>query len=277
MPRQLRNFAGLWTLREYPAPDSEWSLEEKFAAVKAAGFDGIGGLLIPETIPLCEKYGLDYILYLNADPSNWEASLRQAEAYQPKRVNIHLMDHDTPPEDAVATWIGMVELADQLGLHIDLEIHRDTATETPEKCECIDVLFKELTGKAIVWSLDHSHFSTVKHLNPPFAPRLLGSREMTALVRHIHFRPFNGHHAQIPATDGRGGLTPEFKLYLEFAEALLAQWLQSAQEDAVLYACPENGPRSSGYALSCFPDVWLDAIVIRDELRKIWDRLNGAS
>jgi sugar phosphate isomerase/epimerase len=277
MPRHLRSFAGLWTLREYPTADAEWSLEEKFAAVKAAGFDGIGGLLIPETIPLCEKYGLDYILYINADPSNWENSLRQAVAYQPQRINIHLMDHDTPPEDAVATWIEMVDLAEQLGVHLDLEIHRDTATETPEKCGIIGARFKELTGKEIVWSLDHSHFSTVKHLNPPFAPRLLGSRELTALVRHIHFRPFNGHHAQIPATDGRGSLTPEFGLYLEFAEALLAQWLEAAPEDAVLYACPENGPRSSGYALSCFPDVWLDAIVIRDELRKIWDRLSGAS
>jgi len=124
MSQQLRSFAGLWTLREYPAPDSEWSLDEKFAAVKAAGFDGIGGMLIPETIPLCGKYGLDYILYINADPSNWEESLRQAVAYKPKRVNVHLMDHDTPPEDAVATWIDMVALAEQLGLHIDLEIHR---------------------------------------------------------------------------------------------------------------------------------------------------------
>ena len=275
MPRQLRTFAGLWTLREYPAADREWSLEEKFAAVKKAGFEGIGGMLDPNTIPLCEKYGLEYILYINADLPNWEAQLRQAVDYHPARINIHLMDHDTPPEAAVALWIEMVNLADQLGLLIDLEIHRDTATETPEKCALIDELFKQRTGRQIVWSLDHSHFSTVKHLNPPFAPRLLGSREMTALVRHIHFRPFNGHHAQIPATDGHGNLTPEFLLYLDFAEALLKHWLESAPEDAILHVCPENGPRSSGYALSCFPDVWLDAIVIRDQLRKIWDRLKG--
>lgn len=275
MPRQLRTFAGLWTLREYPTSESEWSLDEKFAAVKSAGFKGIGGMLVPEVIPLCGKYGLEYILYLNADITNWKAQLHQAVAYRPKRINIHLMDHDTPPEDAVALWIDMVDLADQLGLSIDLEIHRDTATETPEKCDRIGDLFRNLTGKEIVWSLDHSHFSTVKHLNPPFAPRLLGSRELTSLVRHIHFRPFNGHHAQIPATDGHGNLTPEFRLYLDFAEALLRHWFESTPDDAILYACPENGPRSSGYALSCFPDVWLDAIVVRDELQKIWNRLTA--
>lgn len=275
MPRQLRTFAGLWTLRDYPIQGDEWSLEEKFVAVKDAGFEGIGGLLIPEVIPLCKKFELEYILYINADLLNWEQQLRQAEAYQPKRINIHLMDHDTPPEAAVALWIDMVNLADQLGLHIDLEIHRDTATETPEKCSIIDALFQQHTGGKITWSLDHSHFSMVKHLNPPFAPRLLGSREMTALVRHIHFRPFNGHHAQIPATDGQGHLTAEFRLYLDFAEALLGHWLVCAPEDAILYVCPENGPRSSGYALSCFPDVWLDSIVVRDELQKIWNRLTA--
>lgn len=273
MPQKIRSFAGLWTLNEYPSTHAEWSLEEKFAAVKSAGFEGIGGLLIPEVIPLCAKYSLDYILYINADTSNYENLLHQAVAYHPQRINVHLMAHDTTPEDAVTTWHAMTNLAEQLGLNIDLEIHRNTATETPEKCDLIAALYQLRTGRGITWSLDHSHFSTVKHLNPPFAPRLLGTREMTALVRHMHFRPFNGHHAQVPATDGKGSLTPEFIIYLEFAEELLKHWLESVPDDAILYACPENGPRSSGYALSCFPDVWLDAIVIRKEIQKIWDRL----
>lgn len=276
MPRQIRFFAGLWTLREYPSAASEWTLEKKFAAVKEAGFEGIGAMLVPETIPLCRKYDLEYILYLNADASNWKESLHNAVEYSPKRVNIHLMDHDTPPAEAVATWIPMMELADRLGLAIDLEIHRDTATETPEKSGEIAALYLRETGREIRWSLDHSHFATVKHLNPPYAPRLIDSPGGTRDVRHIHFRPFNGHHAQIPATDGRGNLTPEFIQYRDFAEALLASWIEQSPDDAVLYACPENGPRIVGnYGLSCFPDVWLDAIVVRDELRAIWNRLTA--
>lgn len=276
MSRQIRFFAGLWTLREYPAAASEWTLERKFAAVKEAGFEGIGAMMVPETIPLYRKYDLEYILYINADATNWEPSLRGAVEYSPKRVNIHLMDHDTPPAEAVATWIPMMELADRLGLEIDLEIHRDTATETPEKSEEIAALYQRETGRRIRWSLDHSHFATVKHLNPPFAPRLLDSPGGTGDVRHIHFRPFNGHHAQIPATDGRGNLTPEFTQYRDFAETLLASWIGQSPDDAVLYACPENGPRIVGnYGLSCFPDVWLDAIVVRDELRAIWNRLTA--
>lgn len=276
MPRQIRFFAGLWTLLEYPCLENEWSLERKFAAVKEAGFEGIGAMLVPETIPLCHKYDLEYILYINADESNWEDSLHQAVDYSPKRVNVHLMDHDTPPGEAVSLWVRMITLAEKLGLDIDLEIHRDTATETPEKSEEIATLYHRETGRGIRWSLDHSHFATVKHLNPPFAPRLLDSPAGQSLVRHMHFRPFNGHHAQIPATDGRGNLTPEFLQYREFADALLASWIAGSPDDAVLHACPENGPRIVGnYGLSCFPDVWLDAIVVRNELRAIWNRLAG--
>ncbi|RYD43012.1 MAG: xylose isomerase [Verrucomicrobiaceae bacterium] len=276
MAREIRFFAGLWTLLEYPAPDRGWTLERKFEAVKDAGFEGIGAMFVPETIPLCRKFDLEYILYINADASNWGTSLRKAVEYSPVRVNIHLMDHDTTPREAVATWIPMMELAEKLGLQIDLEIHRDTATETPEKSEEIASLYLAETGREIRWSLDHSHFATVKHLNPPFAPRLLESPTGIGDVRHMHFRPFNGHHAQIPATDGKGNLTPEFIQYREFAEALLATWISRSPGDAVLHACPENGPRIVGnYGLSCFPDVWQDAIVVRNELRSIWSRLNG--
>ncbi|MBI4531347.1 MAG: xylose isomerase, partial [Candidatus Latescibacteria bacterium] len=32
-------------------------------------------------------------------------------------------------------------------------------------------------------------------------------------------------------------------------------------------------PQGSGYALACFPDVWKDATVEKNEIEKIWRRL----
>jgi hypothetical protein len=268
---EIRFFAGLWTLREYPDAAGEWSVGKKFEAVKAAGFEGIGGRFVPEAPRLCEELGLDYVLYIDAGTAGFEDQFRRAADYLPKRVNVQLGDHDTPPEAAAAAWISMVELAETLSLPIDLELHRDTATETPEKAAAIASIFRRRTGRPIRWCLDHSHFAVAKHLMPPFAPRLLDPRDFEGEVRQIHFRPFNGHHAQIPATDGRGKLSAEFRDYLAFADELLACWLASAPADAVLFASPENGPRIAGsYGLSCFPDVWQDAIVVRDELRKLW-------
>jgi hypothetical protein len=65
---------------------------------------------------------------------------------------------------------------------------------------------------------------------------------------------------------------------LEFVDALFALMRQSALPGDVFYACPENGPKTpGGYGLSCFPDVWTDAIRLRDEARSRWNRIYARS
>jgi sugar phosphate isomerase/epimerase len=268
----LKEYASLWTLREYPTRDSEWTMERKFAEVKQQGFTGICGRFIPEAIPLCRKFGLDYIITINVCATDGAEQLRRAAAWNPQRITVHLCAHDTPPEVAATIWVELERLAGQMGLVLDLELHRDTATETPEKADAIAALCEKTTGHPVRLCLDYSHLAVVKHLLPPYAARLLNRPAQIARARQMHFRPFNGHHAQVPATDGRGNLTPEFISYLEFVDGLLALWLQTARAGDVLHACPENGPLSFGYALSCFPDVWRDAIIIRDETRARWNR-----
>jgi len=151
-------------------------------------------------------------------------------------------------------------------------VHRDTCTETPEKVWEIAALYKKATGKKLRFSWDFSHFAVVKHLSPPFADRLLVRTDMIQLSRQLHFRPFNGHHCQIPVTDGKGGETPEIKDYLRFVDALMACWLKGAKGGEVLYACPEMGPIVSGYGLSSFPDPWQDAIVLRGKIEALWKK-----
>jgi hypothetical protein len=94
--------------------------------------------------------------------------------------------------------------------------------------------------------------------------------DLIQLARQLHFRPFNGHHAQIPATDGRGRETREFKDYLQFLNRLLAIWMKGARGGEVLYVCPEFGPAASGYGLSTFADVWKDAVLLRKRTEELW-------
>lgn len=273
----LRFFAGLWTLRDYPTARKEWSLAAKFAAIKQAGFEGVGGRFIPEAPALCAELGLDYVLYIDADATDFTEQFREAVQWNPCRINVQLGEHDTSPAKAAAAWIEMIALADQLGLVIDLELHRDTATETPEKAYEIADRVLQATGKAARLCLDYSHFAVTEHLTPPFAPRLLERADLVVPARQIHLRPFNGHHAQVPVTDGRGGLSPEAGPYLEFVDALFALMRTTAQPGDVYHACPENGPKApGGYGLSCFPDVWTDAVRLRDEVRTIWGRATDA-
>lgn len=271
-PPVLKQFAGLWTLMEQPSKDKEWSLEEKFKQAKKAGFDAVGSGPIPEVVPLCEKYGMDYVCYIDANAKTYKAKLEAAKATNPARINVQLCDHDTLPKEAVGVWIKLEEQARKMGLEVDLEVHRDTCTETPEKVYEIAELFKKATGRKLRFCWDFSHVAIIKHTYPPYADRLLVKPDLLQLARQFHFRPFNGHHCQIPATDGKGHETPEFKFYLEFIDALLACWLKGAKGGEVIYVCPEFGPLCSAYAISAFPNVWKDAIHLRARTEELWQK-----
>ena len=190
----LKQFANFWTLAQQPSKEKEWSMEEKFRQAKKAGFTSMGGGAMPEVVPLCEKYGMDYVCYVDGSAKTYRQKLELAKSIKPARINVQLCDHDTLPKDAVKVWIKMAALADKMGLNADLEVHRDTCTETPEKVYEIADLYKKATGRKIRFSWDFSHISVVKHLNPPYADRLLERPDLIQLARQMHFRPFNGHH-----------------------------------------------------------------------------------
>jgi hypothetical protein len=198
--------------------------------------------------------------------------LKAAQTVKPARINVQFCDHDTLPREAIKAWLKMDALAEKMGLNIDLEVHRDTCTETPEKVYEIAELYKKATGKLLRFCWDYSHFAVVKHIYPPYANRLLTRPDLVQLARQCHFRPFNGHHCQIPALDAKGNETPEIKPYLEFIDAFFKCWLEGAKGGEVLYVCPEFGPIPSGYGLSCFPNVWKDAIFLHEKTEALWKK-----
>ncbi|MEI6085918.1 MAG: hypothetical protein WCS70_16675 [Verrucomicrobiota bacterium] len=276
---QIKFFAGFWTMIRQPDGNTatEWSSAQKIQEAKAAGFDAMGGGADATLAASVQAAGMEYICYVDANDSVYKTKLEAAAACHPARINVQLWDHDTPPRVATKTWIKMQPIAKKLKLEIDLEVHRDTCTETPEKTYAIADLYKQATGKNCRFCFDYSHFAVVKHIYPPYAPRLMDRPALLRPVRQIHLRPFNGHHCQVPATDGRGNPSSEIKPYLEFVDALFAAWLKGATGGEVLYVCPENGPddgpnSGAGYGLSCFPNVWQDAIWLRREYAKLWKK-----
>ena len=90
------------------------------------------------------------------------------------------------------------------------------------------------------------------------------------LAQQFHFRPFNGHHCQIPALGKGGRHTPEFLDWLEFADKVIETWLKAATPGREMFVCPEQGPPP--YALSVFPDRWKEVQAIRDAVDRIWQR-----
>jgi len=201
----LKQFAGQWTMTHQPSKEKEWTLEERFKQAKKEGFDAIAGGPNAAVPPLCEKYGIDYVCYIDGN-ANYKARLLAAKESKPARINVQLLDHDTLPKDAVKVWLKLEAEAEKLGLNVDLEVHRDTSTETPEKVYEIADLYKKETGKKLRFCFDFSHIAVVKHLAPPFAERLLVRPDLVQLSRQVHFRPFNGHHCQGQRDTGVQGL-----------------------------------------------------------------------
>ena len=270
----LKHFLNLWTLGNYPNGGSqgEWTNDQKLAAVLSAGFDGFQTGASSEWPELAHKHGLTYLGACDADGANYARRLQAFVPMQPPHINIQLCNHDTAPEEAAHIWVDVTRAAADLGLEVDLEIHRDTCTETPEKTWRIAELYQQRTGRPIRFNFDLSHFAVVKHLSPPYAPRLLDHPDLFQLSRQMHLRPFNGHHCQIPVTDGHGALAPGAKPWFEFVENAFACWQAGNAADATLWACPELGGLGSGYWLESFPDPWEDAVFVRREFDRLWQR-----
>jgi len=113
----------------------------------------------------------------------------------------------------------------------------------------------------------------VKHLAPPFWQRLLVRPDLIQRAQQFHFRPFNGHHCQVPVTDGHGALSPEAQDWLPFLQKCLALWLKGEQGGREMFAVPEMGSASSGYNLHQLPDSWGEAVRLRSIIDQTWKKL----
>lgn len=272
-PPRLVRCATLWSLERHPSDARPWTLERKVAAIAAAGFDGVSDAPSPALAPLLRKHGLEVMGRLDTGTARGVRSRLAAQVTAGARlINVQLGDHDTPPARAAAVAVELVRVGRAVGAEVHIETHRDTATETPEKYAEIARRYRAATGELLPTTWDHSHFAVSKHLlAPSFVPRLLRDRALIQHSRIFHCRPFNSQHCQVPVTNGRGRLTPEFKDYLAFVEELFLVWLQGPRPGDELWVCPELGS-SVGYHLSVHPPVWPDTLRCQKELDGAWSR-----
>ena len=107
---------------------------------------------------------------------------------------------------------------------------------------------------------------------------LLVRPDLIQRSQQFHFRPFNGHHCQVPVTRGDGRLTQEINDWLPFVGATMRTWLEgNAGPDRVLIAVPEMGPVRGGYNLAHLPNSWEEAIRLRPLLETLWHKLINES
>jgi hypothetical protein len=270
----IRHIASLWSLVGYPNPKRPWSLERQIAAVKEAGFDGFTTQASEKHRKLAEKHGLIIVgHFASSKISDFPSLLRSQQDAGARYINVQMGNHDTLTPGALKMALALFKAADKLGVEPSLEVHRDVCTETPEKTYALADAFKKATGRLLPLTWDFSHLAVVKHLHPGnYSQRLLTHPALIQRAEQFHCRPFNGHHAQVPVTDGHGRLTPEVKEYLAFVEELFRLWLKGKPDGREVFVVPEMGPVPGGYNISTWPSSWEDAVRLRVLLDKIWKK-----
>ncbi len=272
----LRHIANLWTLMGHPAKENEWPLEQKLQAINKAGFNGVGWAGSPELRDGTRLHGLIFVGGVaSGNAADFPRLLQEQKDAGAHHVNVQLAGDDVLTPEALDLALPLLQEGKRLGLEPAIETHRDTCTETPEKTYALADAYQTATGELLPISWDFSHFAVVKHLVPGnFIERLLIRPDLIQRAQQFHFRPFNGHHAQVPITDGQGNLTPEVRDWLPFAEAVLKCWLEGNRDSGrEVFICPELGPMEDGYALSTFPNSWEDAKILRCEIDQLWKKL----
>lgn len=273
---ELLIVANLWSLTNHPSAEDDWSLPRKLEAIKEAGFEGFTTHFKrdPELARLTAESGLRYGGFFDAGAdSDYRALIRSSLAVGPGPINCQLGDHDTLPEEAAEMAIALQEAAEELQADVFVEVHRDTCTETPEKTYAIARYYEEKRGKPLPINFDFSHPASVKHLGPHnYTERLIERKDLFQLSYLWHMRPFNGHHCQVPVTDGRGNFSPEYAELRPFIRDAFQIWLEGDYGHKEFWVVPELGPMG-GYGLSCFPNIWEDTIVLGNDLKAIWKEL----
>lgn len=267
----IRHMCTLGTLGGYGGKKGEWSIKKKLKKIKKAGFDGFLGrvhMMPPETVA---ESGLIFACTTDLEGlRDIGPKLRRIKTYGARCVNVQMLDHDTPTKRAVEVARRLMDTADDLGMDVAVEVHRDTCTETPEKTYALAEGYEKAEKKPLKMTWDFSHPAVVKHLSPPYWDRLALRPDLIQHAQQFHFRPFNGHHAQVPALDAKGRFTPEFEDFLVFASQVMECWLQAATPGREIFVCPEQIP--PGYYLSVFGDRWQDVLAIRKRLHAEWKK-----
>jgi hypothetical protein len=243
-------------------------------AVQVAGFDGVTGGLGEQQGKLARERNLIVVGFVSSgNDAEFGQLLEIQRASGVKHVNVQLADHDTLTPEALRLTHRLFEEAARIGdLHLSIEVHRDTCTETPEKTFALADAYFADTGQLLPITWDFSHTAIVKHLQPKdFSARLLERPELVTHSSQFHFRPFNGHHCQVPVTSADGSLTRELREWLPFVTDTFSLWLNAnRQTEREVFVVPEMGPASSGYNLDGLPNSWEDAVKLRPILESLW-------
>jgi hypothetical protein len=276
MTQRLLVYQSLWAMERRRPDGQEWTLDQKLQMIRDAGFDGAGVRFFDR------DYARTVTAFLREHAMTWQAQCYPKTVDDLKPIIEHVQelgaDHinlqpDVRPyrlEDCVPYIEGWRRLADDAGIALHIETHRDRMTTDLYFTLHLLDRFPDLRLTA-----DLSHYVVGREFAWPI------SEENHAYMRRIidHAWGFHGRVAsreQIQVQIGFAHHKEWVDLFMGWWEYGFGSWRRRAGPDATLTFLCELGPReyamtgADGYELS---DRWAEAIQMKDMVRALWKRI----
>jgi len=276
-PPRLRVEHSMWSLGKLPmnAP-VEWTLEEKLANAKQAGFEAVNCGLVDsnerEIKDALDAAGLRLVIgdrpFDTAGVRQMVDRARRLDAdfifVQPASA-FHSLDHVTQMITEGRAY------AEEQGVPMFVETHRNNFTENiPQTLQLLERI------PDIRFTADLSHFVVVGEFygweDEGALERMLPVLQQTS---HIHGRIGNGEQVQVDVGDGSGE-TPQFFVRL-WTEAM-RHWLKGAGPGDIFPFTSELGPPRYAITLpdgSEFSDRWEQSLVMKKLAEQAWANANS--
>ena len=265
-----------WALKGLPmnAP-IEWTLEEKLARCKAAGFEHIECAIVDdetgrEAIRTIQEAQISWALINRfKSPQQTRDAVRFGAANGALWVACQPASAFHPLDEVVEIVRAGADVAAQCELPFFVETHRDTFTENiPQTLQLMEAIpYMKMTA-------DFSHFVVVGEF---YGWSSEGAMErlqpIIERIAHIHGRISNGQAVQVDVGDGGGDEGTPADFFTRLWAAMFRNWRKTAQPGDVMPFTSELGPPRYAITLpdgSEFSDRWEQALVMKKLAERAW-------
>jgi hypothetical protein len=277
-PPKLKTVYSWWSLINLPRGGPEWSMEEKFHRIKAAGFEGIEMWVeAKDEEPvrrLLDETGL--FLGTGGHPNTMEdfkKLLAQVKRLRAEYIFVHPGNAFMSDSEAARLVSDGYKVAYEMGIPMTLETHRGTVTENAYRairlCELVPEL--RLTG-------DLSHYGVDGELGGAPASQLIKLLSpLLDRIETLQTRITNGEQVQVDVGAGDGELA---RNWVDLWAEALRRWLKRARPGDWFPFATELGPPPysildlQGREIS---DRWQQSLVMKRLIAQSWEKAGRQS
>ena len=273
---RLQTGQTLWGLIKLPmnAP-TEWTLDEKFARCRDAGFEHIECFIKDdengrEVLSKLKEHGLQWSLgHRPMNPDDTRAAVEFALNNGARWVLCQPASAFHSLDEVIEIVKVGCDVAASSGTPYFVETHRNNFTETiPQTLRLIEAI------PDIKMTADFSHFVVVGEFYGWQAEGALERMQpIIERIAHVHGRISNGEAVQVDVGDGSGDEGTPAHFFTRLWAAIFKHWRTAATSGDVMPFSSELGPPRYAITLpdgSEFSDRWEQGLVLKQLAERAW-------